>query len=158
MLSLVSGALISEGLSLTVWPGFATSEWGPYLGAVLIAPLTEEPSKALILAPLLFTRQFDNMTDGFVYGAASGLGFGMVENFLYFSVTTESVETWLVTVFIRTLFSATGHAVVTSIVGACLGFAAFRGPLVIALSLGVGLFAAMVAHGILSSAVFLLLP
>ena len=54
------------------------------VGPVLVAPLVEEPCKALFLAYVIWNRHFDNMTDGFVYGAAAGLGFGMTENLLYF--------------------------------------------------------------------------
>ena len=42
-------------------------------GPVLVAPLVEEPSKAVILLYVIWNRHFDNMTDGFVYGAAAGL-------------------------------------------------------------------------------------
>ena len=47
------------------------------LSAAIVAPLTEEPAKALILLALARSRHFDNITDGFVYGAAAGLGFDL---------------------------------------------------------------------------------
>jgi RsiW-degrading membrane proteinase PrsW (M82 family) len=99
------------------------------LSAVLVAPLVEEPMKALILFAVMFSRHFDNATDGFVYGAAAGLGFGMTENFLYFVQVASMGDTfsWLMTVVIRTFFSALMHACATSCVGAMLGFARFRG-------------------------------
>ena len=50
--------------------------------AVVLAPFIEEFMKGLIVLFLLRFRQFDNVTDGLVYGAASGLGFGMTENFM----------------------------------------------------------------------------
>lgn len=97
--------------------------------AVLIAPLVEEPTKAAILFAIMFSRHFDNATDGFVYGAAAGLGFGMTENFLYFLTVAASGDVWgwMFTVVIRTFFSAVMHACATSCVGAMLGFARFRG-------------------------------
>ena len=49
-----------------------------------LAPLIEEPTKAIILFAIVRSRHFDNTTDGFVYGAAAGLGFAMTENFMYF--------------------------------------------------------------------------
>ena len=58
----------------------------------MIAPLIEEPAKALCLLALYRSREFDNATDGFVYGAAAGLGFGMTENFFYFGGPKEFVE------------------------------------------------------------------
>ncbi|MEO0605372.1 MAG: PrsW family glutamic-type intramembrane protease, partial [Myxococcota bacterium] len=70
-----------------------------------------------------------NVTDGFVYGAAAGLGFGMSENLLYFLSVTDSPSAWGATVLIRTFYSAVMHATATSILGAAIGFARFRGPL-----------------------------
>ncbi|TNE91834.1 MAG: PrsW family intramembrane metalloprotease [Deltaproteobacteria bacterium] len=99
------------------------------VGAVLVAPFVEEPAKAIVLLFVAMTRHFDNATDGFVYGAASGLGFGMTENFLYFSASasTGDVGLWVGTVIVRTLYSAVMHATASSVVGAALGFTKFRG-------------------------------
>lgn len=119
-------------------------------GAMFIAPLVEEPSKALILLLIAQSRHFDNMTDGFVYGAAAGLGFGMSENFLYFFAASIEGDalTWMGTVFARTLFTAVMHACASSMVGAALGWAAFRGwgARLVALPVGLGL--AMGMHGL----------
>lgn len=118
--------------------------------AVIVAPLIEEPSKAAILFAVLFSRHFDNAADGFVYGAAAGLGFGMTENFLYFSDVAASgdLAAWASTVVIRTFFSAVMHACATSCVGAALGWARFRGvgPRLLCLPLGFG--AAMGMHAL----------
>jgi len=120
------------------------------LGAVLVAPLVEEPMKALVLIPIAFSRHFDNSTDGFVYGAAAGLGFGMTENFLYFidSASTGDVGAWMSTVLVRTLYSALMHASATSVVGAAVGLAKFRGPTAKALAAPAGLALAMSIHAL----------
>ena len=117
---------------------------------VMVAPLIEEPAKALILLAVVLSRHFDNMTDGFVYGAAAGLGFGMTENFLYFtSVAAEGeVGVWVTTVVIRTAFSAVMHAMATSVVGACMGFARFRGPAAMIAAASAGLVVAMGIHAL----------
>ena len=120
------------------------------LGAVIIAPLVEEPMKALILFAVMFSRHFDNASDGFVYGAAAGLGFGMTENFLYFVqvASTGDAIAWVQTVVIRTFYSAVMHACATSWVGATLGFARFRGwPAKIA-ALPIGFGVAMGIHAL----------
>ena len=115
-------------------------------GPVLIAPLVEEPAKALILLFVIWNRHFDNMTDGFVYGAAAGLGFGMTENLMYFVSVSGDVEAWGSTVLIRTFYSAVMHATASAIVGASLGFARFRGAGWLLLSGTVGLGLAMGVH------------
>ncbi|MBT3220509.1 MAG: PrsW family intramembrane metalloprotease [Proteobacteria bacterium] len=122
--------------------------WIDAAGAVVVAPLVEEPSKAVFLLFVIWNRHFDNMTDGFVYGAAAGLGFGMTENFMYFTSVTGDIEAWGFTVIIRTFYSAVMHATCTSIVGAALGFARFRGlPLLIVCG-GTGLAMAMGVHAL----------
>ncbi len=120
------------------------------LGAVVVAPLAEEPAKAMFLLIVIWNRGFDNMTDGFVYGAAAGLGFGMTENFTYFASAGMSGDAfgWAETVVIRTIYSAVMHATATSMVGASLGFARFRGWPMMVLSLAIGFPIAMTMHGL----------
>lgn len=124
LLALIGSSLLMIPLELALGPELADQ-----LSAVLIAPLVEEPTKALILFAVMFSRHFDNATDGFVYGAAAGLGFGMTENFFYFTDAAASGDaaSWVMTVVIRTFYSALMHAGATSCVGAMLGFARFRG-------------------------------
>lgn len=126
-----------------------------WIGPAVIAPLAEEPAKALFLFVVMWNRSFDGTTDGFVYGAAAGLGFGMTENFLYFSnlgfeVNLADLATtgaaWLYTVGVRTAWSAVMHGAATATVGACLGFARFRGWGVKLAALPVGFGIAMGLH------------
>lgn len=124
VLSLVGSWLLSAVFGVVL--GAEATE---ALSAVLVAPAIEEPAKALLLVGLVWSRHFDNTTDGFVYGAAIGLGFGMSENFLYFvNVGSQGdLASWAVTIVIRTLYSALMHAGATSMIGAALGFAKFNG-------------------------------
>lgn len=153
----VSAVVGSVVLQVFLGVGFAAagavtgadlSTWSEASGPVLVAPLMEEPAKAAFLLYVLWNRHFDNMTDGFVYGAAAGLGFGMTENFLYFLGATGDVATWGVTVVVRTFYSALMHATATSIVGAALGFARFRGCLALLASGAIGLGLAMGIHAL----------
>ncbi|MDD3626750.1 MAG: PrsW family intramembrane metalloprotease [bacterium] len=91
------------------------------LGTIMIAPIVEEIAKGIIIIILLNSLQFDNATDGFVYGAASGLGFAMTENFLYFSQAVGNAQGWLILVFLRTLFTGVMHMTTCSIFGAIVG-------------------------------------
>lgn len=144
-LALIGSSTLMIPLELALGPELADQ-----LSAVIIAPLVEEPTKALILFAVMLSRHFDDASDGFVYGAAAGLGFGMTENFLYFVqvASTGDMFTWAQTVLIRTFFSAVMHACATSWVGACLGFARFRatGWKIAALPLGFG--GAMAIHAL----------
>lgn len=135
-------ALIGSTLLLAPLTALLGPELGERMGAVVVAPLVEEPTKALILFAVMYSRHFDNASDGFVYGAAAGLGFGMTENLFYFLNVAASGDAtaWATTVLIRTFFSAVMHACATSSVGAALGWARFRGwgPKVLALPIGFG--------------------
>lgn len=136
-MALIGSTVMMAPLGWVMGPELA-ERWS----AVIVAPLIEEPSKAAILFAVMFSRHFDNAADGFVYGAAAGLGFGMTENFLYFADVASygDVMTWMSTVVIRTFFSAVMHACATSCVGAALGWARFRGwgAKILALPLGFG--------------------
>ncbi len=147
--SLLAQVIIAMGLGvLTATLGIDTEAANAIAGPVLVAPLVEEPAKALILLYVIWNRHFDNMTDGFVYGAAAGLGFGMTENLMYFVTVTEDVAAWGMTVFIRTFYSALMHATATAIVGAAMGFARFRGCLALWVSSTVGMGVAMTVHAL----------
>lgn len=125
-LALIGNFIGLVGLSVAFGP-----EAAAVAAPVVVAPLIEEPTKALILFLVARSRAFDNMTDGFVYGAAAGLGFGMTENFFYFSDVGSSGDlgSWAGTVVVRTLYSALMHAGASSCVGAALGWSRGRGAL-----------------------------
>ncbi len=95
---------------------------------VLVAPVTEEPAKALVLLLLCRLRPFDNVTDGYVYGAVTGLGFAAGENAGYFGAAAQmgDASAWGSLVFVRTFWTASLHACTTSIVGAALGSLRFQ--------------------------------
>jgi RsiW-degrading membrane proteinase PrsW (M82 family) len=114
-------------LSLAVMNAAGSQEIG--FAAGVVAPICEEIAKGLIVYLLLLSRHFDNSTDGLIYGAASGLGFAMTENFLYF-VQADALggeEAWQKTVILRSLFSALMHCAATATFGAVLGRFRYRG-------------------------------
>lgn len=112
--ALILAALAELGL------GWIAGEDGQLLGATVIAPLVEEPVKALALIALfLFVRrEFNGLLDGIVYGALVGFGFAMSENVLYFIANGDRLATvWL----LRSIAFGFNHAFYTSIVGIVLG-------------------------------------
>lgn len=101
-------------------------ELGDYLTSGLIAPVVEETFKgiALVLLLVAFRREFDNVTDGILYGSLVGLGFAMTENILYFG--RAAVEGGIVglgvTFYLRVMLSGLAHAIYTGTFGAGLGY------------------------------------
>ena len=139
------GGLIATGLALPLNTAviMAIQQWlehspeiGEYLGpegalllgAPLAAPIIEELTKALgvVLLFLLMRGEFDNMRDGFIYGALIGVGFNLVEAPLYVaqSYAEHHVAPWGFQLGARfALFGLGGHAMFTGIFGAFLGLA-----------------------------------
>jgi RsiW-degrading membrane proteinase PrsW (M82 family) len=144
-IALLWGALIATGLALPINSAIilAVSRWlgqhpgvseylGPngalLVGAPLAAPLVEETAKALGVVLLfgLLRAEFDNMRDGFVYGALVGVGFNLVEAPLYVAQgwAEHGVAPWGLQLGSRfALVGLGGHAMFTGIFGAFLGVA-----------------------------------
>jgi RsiW-degrading membrane proteinase PrsW (M82 family) len=139
------GALIATALALPFNTAFAaavdawvmqnpavTQALGPDAAAMIAAPISapivEELTKALgvLLLFWLLRAEFDNMRDGFVYGALVGLGFTWFEAPLYVAqgYAEFGVAPWGMQLGWRyALFGFGGHAMFTGIFGAFLGFA-----------------------------------
>ena len=122
------------------------------IGAPLAAPIVEEATKGLgiVLLFWLMRAEFDNVRDGFVYGALVGAGFNWFESALYvqqnfvqfgeasYGFQLGSRYAWL---------GLAGHAMFSGIFGASLGLArATRNRLVRYLAPLAGYLLAMLAH------------
>ncbi len=84
--------------------------------------ITEEAVKGLGLLLLFFVLrdEFDNVTDGIVYGALIGAGFAMVENFMYFA---HNAKDFLLFLFVmRIVLGWLCHSTYTVCFGAALGY------------------------------------
>jgi protease PrsW len=134
-------------LAKTLSPIFFTAMEGGSFKSIVIAPFTEEIAKGVFLlfvtSPM---KDFDNMTDGVVYGASIGLGFGMTENFLYFINATGNIDQLLSLIVIRSIFSAVMHATSTAAFGAFIGFAKFNKKKKNGFLITIGLVLAMTIH------------
>lgn len=153
-LSLLYGAIPAAGISLAVSAlvehllvPAVLPDLFDLLAFTLFVPVIEETAKAL---PLFFFRRhtnFNNATDGIVYGSAIGFGFGMTENMIYFlgSFLAGGYQHWMWTMLLRTVFSATVHAFTTGLAGYFIGRIKFSrtapGPM-----LGLGLAVAVLGH------------
>jgi RsiW-degrading membrane proteinase PrsW (M82 family) len=93
----------------------------------IIAPLTEETFKALIILAIYFfyRNEFDGVMDGILYGALVGFGFSVVEDTLYFmsSLLEGGWPEWGMTVALRVGLYNLNHSMFTACVGIGLGLA-----------------------------------
>lgn len=97
-LSLLAGAFVWGAVAATTLSAYATEGWGLVVArvggpefasrwsAALSAPIVEETLKmaGIVLLAILAGDEFDDVLDGFVYGALCGLGFAVVEDVFYF--------------------------------------------------------------------------
>lgn len=131
-LHLVVGTFFWGALAAPVLAVFGSSAlavgWGsdPTVLAVWIGPLVEEAAKAFgVILVVLLSKEFDNPTDGLVYGTAAGLGFAATENLVYTlaGVGESAIGGTLLLVFVRTALAAGIHALSSATFGGFLGFA-----------------------------------
>jgi len=139
------GGVIATGLALPINSAIlaSVSTWvshnpavteilGPeaalMLGAPLAGPLVEEITKGLGVVALFFLlhAEFDNMRDGFIYGALVGAGFTWFEAPLYVAQGYAEFGTAPYGLHLGArfaLFGLAGHALFTGLFGAFLGLA-----------------------------------
>ncbi len=90
--------------------GPARGPWAPLYVGFVVAGVVEEAAKWLVVRWVVWRRpEFDERTDGIVYGARAGLGFALLENVGYLlGAKTMSV---FVTIFVaRALLTIPMHA------------------------------------------------
>lgn len=99
-----------------------TSEMLRVLLQALNAGVTEETIKGLglLLLFVILRDEFDNVTDGIVYGALIGAGFALVENFNYFALNSKNYLVFLIVG--RIVLGWLGHSTFTACFGAALGY------------------------------------
>jgi len=130
--SVVGGLLGQEALTAALNP--LDTKQGSVLventAATFLAPLVEEPAKALgLLAIYFFSRRRVHEThgplSGMVYGGIIGLGFTFTEDILYIVGAAEQVGVagFFGVYFFRTILLGLGHATFTAFTG--LGFGLF---------------------------------
>ncbi|MCU0302841.1 MAG: PrsW family intramembrane metalloprotease [Thermoanaerobaculales bacterium] len=155
-LHMVAGAFLWGGLAAPVVAVAACSSigigfgLGPSALASWAGPAIEEIAKAIgIVLIVVLSREFDNPTDGLVYGTAAGLGFAATENLVYTVVSAGDpvVRETLVLVALRTAMAAGIHGASSASFGGCLGFGRLaRGRAGQLLWLAVGLVVATAVH------------
>jgi len=101
---------------------------GMLLGAPLAGPLVEETTKGLgvLLLFWLFRSEFDNVRDGFIFGALVGIGFNLQETPLYIARGFDSagdIPLYHEIASRFAVFGFEGHALFTGMFGMGLGLA-----------------------------------
>jgi RsiW-degrading membrane proteinase PrsW (M82 family) len=108
---------------------------GPWLGITqsfflgMNAGLTEETFKGigLLVLVVLVRNKFSSISDGIIYGATIGAGFGMVENIAYFAMVRTQGDL-VVLIIGRIMLGWMGHSTFTACFGAAVGYVRERRP------------------------------
>ena len=100
----------------------------PLANLSLVAPLTEETFKALMLLAIfvLYRDEFNGVTDGILYGALIGFGFSVVEDVFYLMrslLGDGGWAEWGMTVALRVGLYNLNHSLFTACVGVGFGLA-----------------------------------
>ncbi|QFG67899.1 PrsW family intramembrane metalloprotease [Ornithinimicrobium pratense] len=144
------GALVLGELGLAFFAGLDADPM--VLGAVVIAPVTEEVLKGLgvLLIFLLARREFNGVIDGIVYAGIVAAGFAFVENILYLgTMYVDGGVPGLVAIFVmRCLVSPFAHPMFTICIGLALGLIAHRRRWSSAWIVLLGLAGAIFLHGL----------
>ena len=141
--SLLIGALLWGALVATFLAGEINGEWGSIVqklfgaefarawGAALVGPGVEELVKFLgvVVIYLIARREFDDVLDGFVFGALVGLGFTLAENMFYFftrfigEIGASDLDGLFYGFFIRVIAGGPyGHVLYTGLTGMGLAY------------------------------------
>jgi RsiW-degrading membrane proteinase PrsW (M82 family) len=143
------GALGGVGLSFlfntyVTYPTIRKLGWDMLLLYVLFAPIAEELLKSLVLLYVSRRSEFTYFVDGAIYGFASGIGFSIVENFIYLSQNPGMGITLAVS---RAFSTCLMHGAAAGLVGIAIGRVRFQQKTGRGLGLAGGWLAAMILHG-----------
>lgn len=147
-LSTIPAAIVELGL-MSAGPkvGLASA----FYMSFVVAALVEESCKGLCVRWFVWNRpEFDERTDGIVYGARAGLGFAMIENIGYL-LMAKTGSGLLMLLVVRSILTVPMHAFTGALLGHWAAWRRFEGagPGVLGgLALAVGL------HGVFDVGVF----
>ncbi len=147
------GALGGVGLSYLLntyvtYPTLRKLGWDVLLLYVLFAPIGEELIKSLVLLYVSRRSEFTYFVDGAIYGFASGIGFSIVENFLYLS---QNPRMGIALAVSRAFSTCLMHGAAAGLVGIAIGRVRFQQKTGRGLGLVGGWIGAMLLHGVFNT-------
>jgi RsiW-degrading membrane proteinase PrsW (M82 family) len=118
-------AAILELLLMKLGPSAGIA--GALFTAFVVAAAIEEGGKALCIRWFVWNRpEFDERTDGIVYGTRAGLGFALLENVGYL-LGAKTMSGFLAIFVVRAMFTVPMHAVAGGLLGHHAAWRRFEG-------------------------------
>lgn len=143
VLAFLWGAM-AAGLAARVNRVVAASTLEPLVTVQFFAPVLEEILKALMLVFLVRRPNFNYFVDGAVYGFSVGIGFAVLENYLFIADREAGLA---MTIAVQRVLSANlMHGSASALVGVSLGLARFERFPRSALTFLAGLLGAIAVH------------
>lgn len=118
--ALILSILFSLIIELNFLSKWIQNEFDLFLFLVFYGPLFEEIAKGIFLIYSSNWRGNYSLTDGIIYGALIGLGFSLVENFIYFYNFKGKIFELIEAIFLRNTFTIPMHIISTSVLGLIL--------------------------------------
>jgi RsiW-degrading membrane proteinase PrsW (M82 family) len=115
------GALVATGVAIVI-NTLADLVLGEVFAVVVSAPVVEEALKAGAILWALRRQEIDGVMDGVIYAGWAGIGFAVVEDFIYFSAAVAEGDL-LVVFIVRALLSPFAHPLFTAWTGMAVGWA-----------------------------------
>ncbi len=148
MVSFVWGAVGAVGFayvvnSYVVMPLIRTLRLDYVWLYVALAPIVEEILKSLALLYVSRQTDFTYFVDGAIYGFAAGIGFSIMENFIY---VLQNPQAGIALALIRGFSTCLMHGTAAALVGVAVGRFRFQRNPQRLLALGGGWLAAIVLH------------
>lgn len=142
------GALGGVGLAFlfntyVAYPTIKKLGWDILLLYILFAPIAEEIIKSLVLLYVSRRSEFTYFVDGAIYGFASGIGFSIVENFIYLN---RNPKMGVMLAVSRAFSTCLMHGTAAGLVGIAIGRVRFQQRAGKSLGLLGGWLAAMLLH------------
>ncbi|MCS7234780.1 MAG: PrsW family intramembrane metalloprotease [Armatimonadota bacterium] len=148
-------ALVFNNLAGSILEALFGPLWALRFTIGVVAPVVEETAKGLALVGMAaFLRdEFDNLTDGLVYGALVGLGFGVAENVLYLgrAFAAGGFAALTLLFLVRVIVLGLMHSIWTGCTGAALGYAREHGGAARFVAPPAGYLAAVFLHALWNS-------
>ncbi|MFO8132469.1 MAG: PrsW family glutamic-type intramembrane protease [Thermoplasmatota archaeon] len=117
-IAIIASLVLEQLLGVSLAATLGSASLYAFAMAVVVAPVVEEATKPLALRLDVVRRELDEIEDGFIYGAAAGLGFSATENLFYeVSFLGEGLAIFVILVVLRTIGACLLHASATALTG-----------------------------------------
>jgi RsiW-degrading membrane proteinase PrsW (M82 family) len=117
-IAIIAAFILEVILSVSLAVSIEDTDNFVLLIAILIAPFAEELTKPLALKLKLVNKELNELEDGLIYGAITGLGFSATENLIYgISFFSEGLIFFIILMILRSIGGCLLHASATALTG-----------------------------------------